>query len=227
METIGIETKANGHHANGSRPQPDAPARAAARRTGPVTGITKAAMLRQVDAMLRRLEAWSVENKADIHWPEHGKRARAVAFAEIRDTVERALDGDLHPLWDSEAADRWIDAALAAGVSFERHAANKPGGVEITYRMRYDQVRGAQDIAHALTRFRSYGPKVFDAALARRLDPKNDAMVMGRSSTLDGDYRQYEHFHSLRETHTKLELTRAKEKAAYYQAAYYGVLERR
>lgn len=182
------------------------------------------AMEKEVAGFLARLEKWCVENNVDPHTPERSKRARAVAYAQITDLCDHMAEGGLHTLVSRQEAHRWIDACLAAGISFDRFANVNPktGEVTISFAMRLADFSGSHAIAQAFIQARAYGPKLVDDVLAERFGAKSNEAHMGKMLNLDGDFRQSVHFHTLRETATELRVARLGERVEGLRESLYG-----
>lgn len=87
----------------------------------------------------------------------------AAAFGEIRAICEAWMNNDLGSPLTWEDASKWIDAALAAGISFERHHNAKENTV--AFGLCYTT---GHDIARAFLTAASYGPQTMVDALQAR-----------------------------------------------------------
>ena len=183
----------------------------------------RAKILREAKAFLRKLESWCEKNRADTLGPEHQRRVRAITFAEIFEEIEGVVNGDLSSLWNPDAANRWIDAALAAGVTFERHT--KEGRnrekVDVAFQMSYGQISGTRAIADAFARARRYGPDVMDKALEERFGTKDDVATWTVTTGLGGEVESRNYYHVLGETGSELAAGRLGERIKRLEASLY------
>lgn len=104
-------------------------------------------------------------------------------------------DHDEQPVVYLDEAEAWIEAALAAGITFTRHVAHDPKNT-VTYAMEHDQLRGERAVASGFGDAYRMNPKMFEFALDRLFKDKG-RWASRVTRRLDGESHSFCNYLSL------------------------------
>jgi len=174
-------------------------------KANPKATTTPRTLLAALSTVLRQMEAYGLKNSNPL--TEDRSAARQAALGEIHAICETMMQNSIMPL-SREDANKWIDAALAAGISFERHCNARVTPVAVSFRMRYST---GHAVAQAFQTAASYSAEEMGAALEARWHHASN-IRHARACDLTGG-NDVAHAQILTETQTELTIARLRGKA--------------